>query len=615
MTPSKFCESLTYPKRLKTPVVYIGDIPMGGRYPVRIQSMTNTDTQDAEATAQQILKIANAGADYARMTTRTIKEAQNIENIRKILHDHDCHIPLIADVHFNPKIAETAAKTADKVRINPGNYAYNRSQKGDLTSIAENFRKLINVCKDYGTALRIGVNHGSLSQRILDAYGDTPEGMVVSAMEFLHICREENFHQIVVSLKSSNTQVMVKANRQMVNAMLEQNMLYPLHLGVTEAGEGEDGRIKSAVGIASLLNDGIGDTIRVSLTEAPEKEVPYAKKLRRYSKSKAEEKSIPPINESPINPFVPAVQKEKNFIFPGKIAYPVIFHWETQRVQKKYTQVKNIKADFILKTEKRDNDKILGKVPVIIHQQEWRNFSENNIYPYFYSISSFSKCKKKSPHLNFIFTELDEIDDIHLLKDKENVVIILQSFTVNPHAEQRRFIFELIRKKISIPVIIQLTYNENNLEDLQLKAASDAGSLLLDGLVHGLLIENKRELLPEEVINTAFGILQATRVRLSKTEFISCPGCGRTQFDLEATVKKIKRRLSYLKGLKIAVMGCIVNGPGEMADADYGYIGSGNGKVTLYKRNKLVKKNIPEEDAIDELERIIAGDEAIRGSD
>ncbi|MFP4019063.1 MAG: (E)-4-hydroxy-3-methylbut-2-enyl-diphosphate synthase [Bacteroidales bacterium] len=608
MTSSKFCESLTYPKRLKTPVVYVGDIPMGGSYPVRIQSMTNTDTKDAEATARQILKIAKAGADYARMTTTTIREAQNIENIRKILQDNDCHIPLIADVHFNPKIAETAAKTADKVRINPGNYAYNRSQKGDLPNIENNFRDLINICKDYGTALRIGVNHGSLSQRILDAYGDTPEGMVVSAMEFLHICREENFHQIVVSLKSSNTQVMVKANRLMVNTMLKHNMLYPLHLGVTEAGEGEDGRIKSAVGIASLLNDGIGDTIRVSLTEAPELEIPYAKKLRKYSKSKAEEESIPPIDESPINHFILAVQKEDNLIPQINTAYPVVFHWETQRVQKKYTQVENIKADFILKTEKRDNEKILGKVPVIVNEPVWRNSSENNVYPYFYSISSFSKSKKKSPHLNFVFAELDELNDIHLLKEKKNVVLILQSFTANPPAEQRRFIFELIRKKISVPIIIQLSYSEKYLEDLQLKAASDAGSLFLDGLVQGILIENKGELSPEEVISTAFGILQATRVRISKTEFISCPGCGRTLFDLEATAKKIKRRLSYFKGLKIAVMGCIVNGPGEMADADYGYIGSGNGKVTLYKRDKLVKKNIPEEDAIDELERLIARD-------
>ncbi|MFO8235736.1 MAG: (E)-4-hydroxy-3-methylbut-2-enyl-diphosphate synthase [Bacteroidales bacterium] len=611
MNSNKYCESLTHPKRLKTPVVYVGNIPMGEGHPIRIQSMTNTNTNDTEATAKQIIKLEKAGADYARMTTRTIKEAKNIKNIRELLAKHNCYIPLIADVHFNPKIAETAAKMVDKVRINPGNYAHNNTTKEDFEEIKQNFIKLIEICKEYGTAIRIGVNHGSLSRRILDAHGDTPEGMVVSAMEFLQVCREENFHQIVVSLKSSNTQIMVKANRLLVNRMLYYNMLYPLHLGVTEAGEGEDGRIKSAVGIASLLNDGIGDTIRVSLTEAPEREIPYAQKLIGYSKTKTNEQSIPAIEKIPINPFSLSSLKENDFFSFLKTSYPVVFHWESQRIQKKFDQIENINADIVLKTEKRKHNQVVGKVPVILNEQEWKNYQEDSVYPYFYSISNFSKSKKKSGKLNFIFAELDEMDDIPLLKNKENVVIILQSFSDNAHAEQRRFIAELLRAKITAPVILQLPYNENNLESLQLKAASDAGALFLDGLAQGILIENKGELPPQEVINTSFGILQATRVRLSKTEFISCPGCGRTQFDLEKTVKKIKKKLNYLKGLKIAVMGCIVNGPGEMADADYGYIGAGKGKISLYKKDELITKNIPEENAIDELEKLITSYEQI----
>jgi (E)-4-hydroxy-3-methylbut-2-enyl-diphosphate synthase len=592
----QYCESLTQYIRLKTEEVQVGHIRMGGAHPIRLQSMTNTDTSDTDATVEQIKRMANEGAEYARMTTRSLKEAENLKNIKSQLVNHGYKIPLVADVHFHAGIAEKAAKLVEKVRINPGNYALKYSKKGELKEIRKHFARLIEICRANGTALRIGVNHGSLSQRIMDLYGDTPKGMVESAMEFLRLCGEQAFHDVVISLKSSNTRVMVQANRLMVHEMMKRSRLYPLHLGVTEAGEGEDGRIKSALGIGALLTDGIGDTIRVSLTESPEKEIPVAITLTEHVGNKPLQIDLPEIAQLPIDPFDYVRRKTSAVGFIGGNQPPVVIGGRDTNGP--------LKPDLILAPTKEDST---GRnITLIRLYDSGINTSQAaNEYPLFESTYHFLENKDKFDTPGFIKTSINELYQVDQLRNESNLVLIVRAVTGNPTFEQRRFIFELMNKGIELPVIVHRKYSEKNLQTLRLKAAADLGLLFLDGLADGLFLENEKEFREEELLKISFGILQASRSRIYKSEFISCPGCGRTQFNLEKTAEKIRQRMGHLKGLKIAIMGCIVNGPGEMADADYGYVGSGPGKITLYRNKEVVKRNVPEDRAVEELEKLI----------
>ncbi len=608
-TAYRYCEDITHYKRLSTRTVYVGNVPMGSEHPVRIQSMTNTNTADAYATVKQIKQIADQGTDLVRMTTRSIKEAENLQSIKTQLLKEDYRLPLVADVHFNPRIAEAAAKIVEKVRINPGNYSLKHSHKGEFAEIEKNFTRLIELCKNNQTAIRIGVNHGSLSQRIMDEYGDTPKGMVESAMEFLRTCNKNDFHQVVISLKSSNTRVMVQANRLMANTMLKEGMVYPLHLGVTEAGEGEDGRIKSAVGIGSLLTDGIGDTIRVSLTEAPEKEIPVAKTLVNHFTSLKKHSSIPTIKEIPVNPFEYSKRETIPTKSIGGFNDPVVITDVSNYTESNSspTQIKwkGKEPDFIFleNTPKKTHN---SNIPLILPYENWLKAEHLTIsYPLFSSVENFIKAKSKSEELNFIKIQADKLEFIEQLSNLDNVVLILSTTNKNFVASQRRFLFELINNQVKTPVILNQSYHEDNIEKLQIKSSADFGPVFVDGLAEGMFIQNSGLIKEPDLTNLALGILQASRIRIFKTEIISCPGCGRTQFNLQEAVKNVRERLGHLKGLKIAVMGCVVNGPGEMADADYGYVGAGKGKVFLYKNKQLVKKNIPEEQAIDELIKLI----------
>ncbi len=604
MKNNQYCKDLVHYNCLETPEVYIGNVPMGANHPIRIQSMTNTDTNDTKATVRQIINIVNAGADFVRLTTRTVKEAENLLNIKEALKNKGYKIPLVADVHFNPAIAEKAAEIVEKVRINPGNYGFKQTDKNEFKKVRKKFENLIEVCKKHNTAIRIGVNHGSLSRRIMDEHGDTPEGMVHSAIEFLEICRQNNFHKVVVSLKSSNTRIMVQSNRLLINQMLKKNLLYPVHLGVTEAGEGEDGRIKSATGIGTLLTDGIGDTIRVSLTESPEKEIPVARKIADYIMSKADHESFPEIKSIPIDPFHYNKRETQSLtsFTHNEISAGLVLN---NRMNKdEWSRLKSVKPDFLLFSgTKGTND--LADIPGIIPFTQWKSNMEPNVLPYFYSVDQYLEARPKSKIFNFIFIAIDELEDLKKLKNKDKVALIIQSLSNNPAIEQRRIIFELILQNLKIPVFVSGRYNEKKEEDLQIKSAIDFGPLFIDGLAEGIVIENTGKMPVNKTLDISLGILQASRIRISKTEFISCPSCGRTQFDLEKTTKEVRKKLGHLKGLKIAVMGCIVNGPGEMADADYGYVGSGKGKVTLYKNKEVVKKNIPEENALAELINLI----------
>ncbi len=630
-TNYKYCNSLTQFSRLKTHVVNIGNIPLGGDNAIRIQSMTNTNTLDTEATVNQSIEIINAGADYVRFTACGTKDAENLINIKNELLKNAYNTPLIADVHFNPKAADIAAKVLEKVRINPGNYIDKRATfiqleytdeeyKQELEKIRERFVPFLNLCKEHKTAIRIGTNHGSLSDRIMSRYGDTPNGMVEATMEFLRICVDNNFSDVVISLKSSNTRVMVQAYRLLINRMLKENMDFPLHLGVTEAGEGEDGRIKSAVGIGALLADGIGDTIRVSLTEPSEKEIPVAKKILDYFKNRETHDEIKPINEFAVNPFeynkrktieiknigagnVPVViadlSKEKNISF--ELIEKLGFSYDDK---KNDWQTTNFSTEYIYIADNNIEIILPEGLEVICDIKIWQK--QLNYYPLF-TIDEYLHAKEKSEILNFVEIDFGNFDNkiIELAKNDNSLVFILTTNNLNGAAEQRAFFYELINQKINTPVIINRSYSEDNIEDLQLKSACDTGILFIDGFGDGICLTNNNNIDYKKVNETAFNILQASRVRTSKTEYISCPSCGRTQFNIEEAVAIIRKRTFHLKGLKIGIMGCIVNGPGEMADADYGYVGSGKDKITLYKGKQVIKKNIPTENAVDELIALI----------
>ncbi|WP_333820136.1 (E)-4-hydroxy-3-methylbut-2-enyl-diphosphate synthase [Ohtaekwangia sp.] len=632
----QYCNSLVQYSRRKTVEVKIGDLPMGGDNPIRIQSMTTIDTMDTPGSVEQTIRMVEAGCEYVRITAPSMKEAQNLEAIKKELRARGYTVPLVADIHFTPNAAELAARLVEKVRINPGNYADKKrfetieyteaTYQAELQRIRDKFLPLIRICKEYGTAMRIGTNHGSLSDRIMSRYGDSPVGMVESALEFLRICEDENFYNIVLSMKSSNPQVMVQAYRLLVQKLDEEGLKpYPLHLGVTEAGEGEDGRIKSSVGIGTLLEDGLGDTIRVSLTEEPEAEVPVAYTLARRYDNRSGHASIPAINHYPITPFeynrrvtrevlniggaehlVPRVVAD--FSAKEKITAASLFALGYQySVPLDKWNITDMACDYIYLGDRTIDFEIPGTLGLIYNHATWlTQRSKDRTYP-FIQAEQYVEGVAQSDKANFIYATLQDVNDALIAKLKADRTAILFIDTDNKHgmAEQRRLFVELINQGCDVPVIIGRRYADLSVEQLQLYAATDCGGLLVDGLGDGIFISTVN-CGPDKTINeTAFNILQATRTRISKTEYISCPSCGRTLFDLQETTARIRLRTSHLKGVKIGIMGCIVNGPGEMADADYGYVGSGPGRITLYKGKEVVRKNVPTAQAVDELVNLI----------
>ena len=618
-------ENLSNYTRFKTIEVKVGPIAIGGKNPIHIQSMTTANTMNTSATVDESIRMIDAGCKLVRITAPSKKDAENLANIKNELRLKGYKTPLVADIHYTPNAAEIAAKIVEKVRINPGNYADKKkfeeidytdeSYNNELLRIEEKFTPLVQICKQNNTSMRIGTNHGSLSDRILSRYGDTPKGMVESALEFIRICRKHDYHNIVISMKASNTRVMVYAYRLLVNEMIKEGMKYPLHLGVTEAGEGEDGRIKSAVGIGTLLSEGIGDTIRVSLTEAPEHEMPVAQKILDHFKNIHNHKKIAETKQHQIDYF--QYKKRKTFQVEniGNKNVPIVISDLSNR--KKITQasffslgyrysvpldkwhISEKASDFIYIGENEINFEIPGTLRIISNYSSWIEHKKG--FPIF-NLKEYEKIKDFSETLNFLKIYDHEITPslIDILKNNKSLVIFLESENINCIAAMRKFFFEMIEKKIKNPIIISRKYEFNDDEQLQISASIDIGSLLIDGLGDGICISSNN--CSNKMLNSiSFGILQASRTRISKTEYISCPSCGRTLFDLQETTAKIRKVTDHLKGVKIGIMGCIVNGPGEMADADYGYVGTGPGKITLYKEKTVVKKNVPESEAVDAL--------------
>ncbi|MCL1943465.1 MAG: 4-hydroxy-3-methylbut-2-en-1-yl diphosphate synthase [Candidatus Azobacteroides sp.] len=598
--------------RRRSSEAQIGDTPMGGNNPVRIQSMANTSTMDTEESIAQCIRIIEAGGEYVRFTAQGVREAENLANIRDGIRGKGYTTPLIADIHFNPKAAEAAAKVVEKVRINPGNFVdsiktfrhfeYTEEEyQRELNKIRDRFIPFLNICKEYCTAIRIGVNHGSLSDRIMSRYGDTPEGMVESCMEFLRICRDEHFHDVVISVKASNTVVMVQTVRLLVARMNREGMSYPLHLGVTEAGDGEDGRIKSAVGIGALLSDGIGDTVRVSLSEEPEAEIPVARKLADYVSERENHVPIQADVFSGFNFFSPEKRKSRPVKNIGGNHLPVVIADHSENTG----EPGELLPDYLYIGTKKEIGGFPQGIPLLVDFPVWKD-NKSVGFPVF-SFSEKEKIKETDSPVKFLklsYSDLsDELTDV--LQSDESLVVILQTGHKNGVGEQRAFFHALLNKKCFVPVVIERTYRENDPEDLQIKSGVDFGTLLLDGFGDGVMISNKGTIPVKDIINYSFGILQAARARISKTEYISCPGCGRTLFNLQQTISQVKAATSHLTGLKIGIMGCIVNGPGEMADADYGYVGAGKGRISLYKGKECVEKNIPEEEAVEKLMHLI----------
>ena len=638
-----YCDSLTSYSRRKTIEVNIGEVPLGADHPIRVQSMTTVDTMDTRGSVQQIRRMVEAGCEYVRITAPSLKEAQNLENIRKELKKSGIEVPLIADIHFTPNAAELAARLVEKVRINPGNYADKKkfqvieyteeSYQRELDRIRERFTPLVKICQEYGTAMRIGTNHGSLSDRIMSRYGDTPLGMVESALEFLRICEDLSFNQIVLSMKASNPQVMVQAYRLLVNRLDSEGLLpYPLHLGVTEAGEGEDGRIKSALGIGSLLEDGLGDTVRVSLTEEPEFEAPVARKLVDRYRNRAGHQKIAAVARVPIDPFsykrrmthqvenfgdsnVPRVIADLSNI--GRIEYgdlKAIGHFYLPEPDK--WSMNDMGADYIYTARQPVQFMLPNGLKEIVDHDLWIDQKDLNRFPLM-DPHHLAGGYQMHPLMNFVRMRADDLHSLDVIATHANVVVWLESVNRHARADLRRFVFEMISRELTNPVILTRAVGHNSLEELQLEAATDLGSLLIDGIGDGIFLsrgfnqQDSREKALDTLRGhnqTGFTILQAARTRMSKTEYISCPSCGRTLFDLQKTTAMIRKRTDHLKGVKIGIMGCIVNGPGEMADADYGYVGSGKGRITLYKGQEIIKRGVPAEHAVDELIEIIKGD-------
>jgi (E)-4-hydroxy-3-methylbut-2-enyl-diphosphate synthase len=660
-----YCESLTEYRRLKTREVKIGDLLLGNYHPIRVQTMTTTDTMDTIATVEQSIRCIEAGSELVRITAPSKKEAENLLNIKNELKKRGYATPLVADIHFTPNAAEIAARIVEKVRVNPGNYVdkkkfeqieYTDAEYAEeIDRIRERFTPLVKICKEYGTAMRIGTNHGSLSDRIMSRYGDTPIGMVESAMEFLRIARNEAYHNIVLSMKSSNPQVMVQAYRLLVKTMFDEfGEIYPLHLGVTEAGDGEDGRIKSAVGIGTLLEDGIGDTIRVSLTEDPEFEIPVCKDLvKRYvgREQKTEERNgssnngtlspRPTILNLPYSPFE---YKRRETFAVGNIGgrqVPVVIA-DLSKIEKitpvhlqsigySYDEatdkwaIGDAAADYVFTGHQLLDFALPGTLKVIVYPDAWQQAGDKTKYHPIFSDKGFSEAEIKSAHINFVmvdcFSDGTTVNDYTYLDELANdpsVVLCLSSTNKNAMQSVRIMFAELMKRGIKNPAVLITDSSWQTPDEHLIHFATETGALFLEGMGDGICLgysskgqmnnvqTSGRTYLPVKDIyqftnNTAFSILQATRTRISKTEYISCPSCGRTLFDLQETTAKIRAVTNHLKGVKIAIMGCIVNGPGEMADADFGYVGSGPGRITLYKGKEVMKKNVSSEVAVEEL--------------
>ncbi|MBT4827134.1 MAG: (E)-4-hydroxy-3-methylbut-2-enyl-diphosphate synthase [Candidatus Marinimicrobia bacterium] len=620
-----YCPSLTKYQRWQTREVMVGNVGVGGKNPIRIQSMTTTDTLDTIGTIEQSIRMINAGCEIVRVTAPSVKEAENLQAIRDGLREKGYYTPLVADIHFTPNAAEVAARIVEKVRVNPGNYSdrkkfeihdYNDETYAEkLDRIRERFIPLIQICKEYGTAMRIGTNHGSLSDRIMSRYGDTPIGMVESAMEFLRIAEDEKYHDIILSMKASNTQVMVQAYRLLVKTMVFEGMNYPLHLGVTEAGEGEDGRIKSSVGIGTLMEDGLGDTIRVSLTEEPEAEIPVAQLLVNRYEARKNHEPIPEINSIPYDPFFRKKRETNTIMNIGGDEVPRIignmsrkdlityhdlipFGYIYSENRDKW-QISDQAVDFLFIGDNSIDFEIPGTLGIIQNhislEDKERHFS-------FYSLDEKSLIDKNKISFLNICSDISS-SLIAELSQFKKTIFVLDTNNEHGYADQRRFFIECMKKTIQNPIIVKRSYRQCSQDELLLYSATDLGGLQLDGFGDGIWIDSSHD--AGYVNETAFGILQASRSRISKTEYISCPSCGRTLFDLQETTAKIRARTDHLKGLKIGIMGCIVNGPGEMADADYGYVGTGVGKISLYKGQDVIEKNIPSESAVDALIQLI----------
>jgi (E)-4-hydroxy-3-methylbut-2-enyl-diphosphate synthase len=625
-----FCEDLFGYKRIKTSSVTIGELTMGGDAPIRVQSMTTADTMNTEATVAESIRMIEAGCELVRITAPSKNEAENLRNIREELQKAGYNIPLVADIHFTPNAAEIAARIVEKVRVNPGNYADKKkfeeivytdeSYAAELKRIRDRFIPLVEICKEHGTAMRIGTNHGSLSDRILSRYGDTPEGMVESAMEFIRICLDCNYKNLVISMKASNPQVMVQAYRLLVQTLLEAGEVFPLHLGVTEAGDGEDGRIKSAIGIGTLLEDGIGDTVRVSLTEAPEAEMPVAKLLVDRYANRTLGLHIP-AEEIPIDFFSYSRRHTHEVLNIGGKNVPRVFADYSNResitaaslfavgyaysIDMDKWNLSDSACDYLFVGKNTVNFEIPGTLGVAMEYATWLQHKNRGRHYPVLSSSEYTQPNERSGELNFVEVELEDLTESFLavLKQDSTVVLLLKSSHEYVVQHRRTAIFRLMNHGVTCPVVLSSTYNIEE-EAYTLYSSTDVGALLLDGLGDGVLISSSQSSLAKSNA-IAFGILQATRTRISRTEYISCPSCGRTLFDLQETTAKIRSRTSHLKGVKIGIMGCIVNGPGEMADADYGYVGTGVGKITLYKEKNVVKKNIDEAQAVDELISLI----------
>ena len=606
--------------RRQSSVVHIGSLDMGGDNPIRIQSMTTTSTDDTAGSVAQAERIIKAGGELVRLTTQGIKEAENLKNISAGIRKDGFATPLVADVHFNPRVADVAALYAEKVRINPGNYVdparkfikheYTDAEYAEeLQKIEDRLVPFLDICKEHHTAIRIGVNHGSLSDRIRNRYGDTPEGIVESCMEFLRICKKHDFNDVVISIKSSNTVVMVRSVRLLVETMDKEDMHYPLHLGVTEAGEGEDGRIKSAVGIGALLADGIGDTVRVSLTEEPEAEIPVARHLVDYIGRKAGHILIPGETYGGFDWLHP----ERRLTIPvGNIGgknVPVVI-----ASRKKDTDDADApsKADYLYVGSSLPETLVKGQKYIVDYQLYMEAEDKSQLYP-IYPVTAMPFVSMNDAKLKFLVLQFGTPAEEYLacLKSHPEIVVVCVSNHQNRLGSQRALVHEMMIAGVKNPVVFAQMYKLNDKEEFQLESAADMGALMMDGLCDGIWLMNEGNIKSADIEDTALGILQAGRLRTSKTEYISCPGCGRTLYDLRDTIKRIHEATKDMKGLKIGIMGCIVNGPGEMADADYGYVGAGPGKISLYKGKTCVEHNIPEGEAVEHLLKLIKEDRKV----
>ncbi len=659
-----YCNSLTNRTRLATREVKIGSLSLGNFHPVRVQTMTTTDTMNTLATVEQTIRCIEAGAELVRITAPSRNEAENLQNIKNELRKRGYDTPIIADIHFTPNAAEIAARIVEKVRVNPGNYVDKKKfEQIDYTDaeyaeeierIQERFTPLLRICKEYGTAMRIGTNHGSLSDRIMSRYGDTANGMVESAMEFLRIARYESYHNIVLSMKSSNPQVMVQAYRLLIQQMdAEFGEIYPLHLGVTEAGDGEDGRVKSAAGIGTLLEDGIGDTIRVSLTEDPEFEIPVCRDLvKRYTQPAPSTQTIPAIEKIGYSPFVYGRRKTFSVDNIGGKQVPVVvadlsklsniqaadlaaIGYKYDAVTDKWN-ISDAAADYVFTGNQVLDFALPGTLKVISYPATAALANDQTKCIPIFDAQGYLESEYKHPVLNFVmidcYSDQTPINDYSYLDQVANdptVVLCLSSKHQQAMPAVRRMFLELINKQINNPVVLITDSNWQTADEHLIHFSTECGALFLDGFGDGICLgmssnayttsavnnASGRNYLNNQSVeqflnNTAFGILQATRTRISKTEYISCPSCGRTLFDLQETTAKIRSVTNHLKGVKIAIMGCIVNGPGEMADADFGYVGSGVGTITLYKGKEVVKKNIDSNIAVNELIQLLKDSEA-----